>query len=205
MLLSLELIQMVSYGAKSHNLMSTKMVLQAIMKRRERLKIVTRAKSVDLVMVKKAKDFERDLMNLALLPSNWIPEAFSILKQKLQIHHKLYDIMSPLFTYYDKFWLKKVKPNIFSVFQRKRRTNNVIERYHRTLKELISTNPEILRFVGKTGVSARSVYFKVVWAVQSSQTSESLFCFSIETLRIYRRFCNHIHPSQVFIILRKKT
>ena len=110
---------------------------------------MSRAKSIGETALKKAKELERDLMNLALLPPEWIPEAFGILQDKLKLHTELCEIMGLLFKYYESFWIRKVKPEIFSVFQKKQRTNNVIERYHRALKELMSTNPEIIQFIGK--------------------------------------------------------
>ena len=81
---------------------------------------MSRAKSIGGTALNKAEDLERDLMKLALLPPEWIPEAFGILQDKLKLHPELCEIMGLLFKYYESFWIKKkVSPEIFSVFQKK--------------------------------------------------------------------------------------
>ena len=130
---------------------------QALMKKRQKLRIITKAKKIGGTVLNKAKDLERDLMNLALLPPEWIPEAFAILKERMQVHPALLEIVNPLHAYYESFWLKRVTPAVFSVYLKKQRTNNVIERYHRSLKELMATNPEILKFIGKRIVNIRII------------------------------------------------
>ena len=57
--------------------------------------------------LKKAKDLERDPMNLALLPLEWIPKAFVIFKDKLKLHPELCEIMGLLFKYCESFWIRK--------------------------------------------------------------------------------------------------
>lgn len=121
---------------------------QGILKKAHKLSLISRAKKQD-ALAGEAKMFQRDLMNLAFLPANNIEEAFSSLLSRLKQNPELDSIMRPLFDYYKKFWLRQVTPEVFSVFRQKHRTNNVIERYHRTLKKEMASRPNIVKFFGK--------------------------------------------------------
>jgi len=44
------------------------------------------------------------------------------------------------FRYYDRFWINRVTPTWFSVYRKFKRTNNLIERYHRTLNHKFRGN-----------------------------------------------------------------
>ena len=65
-------------------------VLQAVKKNRQRFSIITRVKNQQPSMITAAYDLERDLMNIALLPSEFMEEAFDICM--------LYEILKPLFS-----------------------------------------------------------------------------------------------------------
>ncbi|XP_043467899.1 uncharacterized protein LOC122502079 [Leptopilina heterotoma] len=71
-------------------------------------------------------------MALPLLPANEIEQAFNDIVTSLSAATRR--IMEPFFHYYRRQWIRKVTPQIFSVFNPRRRTNNNIESYHRTLK-----------------------------------------------------------------------
>lgn len=92
--------------------------------------------------------FERDLMNLALLPKEYIFEAFDDLRERLRENRDLCEIMDDLFEYYEAFWLRRKGPASYCVYKETRRTNNSIERYHRSLKAEMATKPEFYKFIG---------------------------------------------------------
>ena len=125
-------------------------VLQAVLKNRQRFSIITRVKNSQPSMITTAYDFERDLMNIALLPSQFMNEAFDDLLGSLAVNVHLYEIFEPLFAYYRAQWLTKIGPNNYSVYGRSTRCNNVTERYHRALKEKTATRPEISKFFGES-------------------------------------------------------
>lgn len=100
-------------------------------------------------MMSEALGFQRDLMNLALLPAEIILEAFTIIYDRLRKNLQLHKIMGSFFDYCERQWLNKVGPNKFSVYRETRRTNNALERYHRTLKSQTATNPELVKFLSK--------------------------------------------------------
>lgn len=92
------------------------------------------------------------LINLALLPQDLIEEG-------LQYNGKLaYELGTKMestkkwknfFGYLRRYWMKKIKPENFSVFDAEDRTNNCLERYHRDLKALLGYHPSLKGFIGK--------------------------------------------------------
>lgn len=89
----------------------------------------------------------REIMALPLLPANEIERAFNELVTSLSAPTRR--IMGPLLRYYRRQWLRKVTPQIFSVHNYRRRTNNNIESYHRTLKDRFGLHSNIWTFSGK--------------------------------------------------------
>ncbi|XP_051158527.1 uncharacterized protein LOC127279909 [Leptopilina boulardi] len=83
-------------------------------------------------------------MALPLLPANEIERAFNELVTSLSAPTRR--IMGPLLRYYRRQWLRKVTPQIFSVHNLRRRTNNNIESYHRTLKDRFGLHSNIWTF-----------------------------------------------------------
>ena len=87
-------------------------------------------------------------MNLALLPSDFIEEAFNDLELELRKNEALLDIIGLFFDYYRATWINGKGTKAFSVHELLRRTNNVLERYHRTLKSRMASKPEVAKFMG---------------------------------------------------------
>ena len=87
-------------------------------------------------------------MNLALLPAEVIQEAFDDIENDLLRNVALLEIMGLFFDYYRTTWINGRGPAAYSVYKLLRRTNNILERYHRTLKSKIATKPEVGKFVG---------------------------------------------------------
>ena len=87
-------------------------------------------------------------MNLALLPAEFIPEAFDDLENDLRRNDALLEIMGCFFDYYRTAWINGRGPAAYSVYKLLRRTNNILERYHRTLKAKIAIKPEVGKLMG---------------------------------------------------------
>lgn len=122
--------------------------LQAILNRRQKFAMITQVKKhLPAWMLTDAHRFERDLMNLAFLPPDYINEAFENLHAEIRGKNDLYAIMGPLFAYYETTWLADKGPRLFSTYEEKERTNNHIERYHRSLKAMMFSNPEFHTFM----------------------------------------------------------
>jgi len=61
------------------------------------------------------------------------------------------DYLKPLWSYFEKQWLKKVSPKIWQITPAKEvlvtRTNNPLERYHQELQKHLKDHPGILPFI----------------------------------------------------------
>ena len=96
----------------------------------------------------------KKLLILPLLPPNRISEGVTIIKKCIngkfinepKIQKKWLKFMS---IYFEKEWMNKITPAVFSVFMLPDRTNNYLESYHRTLNATIRTKPTCTTFVGK--------------------------------------------------------
>lgn len=110
---------------------------------------MTRVKKHIPEMLLEALTLERDLMNIALLPAAYIAIAFAGLKNRLIASPALEKIMGPFFAYFESQWLQKVGVAKFCVYRQLLRTNNTVERYHRRLKGLTATRPEIGKFLSQ--------------------------------------------------------
>ena len=124
-------------------------ILQALLKNRQRFSIMTWVKKHHPEMLARAYNLERDLMNLALLPQESIEEAFEELSENISENEELHQIIKQYLDYYRAQWLTRVGPKNYSVHLKFARTNNVTERYHRSLKSLTATRPEIMKFFGE--------------------------------------------------------
>ena len=109
---------------------------------------MTRVRKHHPELLAEAHRFERCLMNLALLPAEFIEEAFDDLQQDLLRNEALLEIMGLFFDYYRTTWINGKGTSSYSVYKLIRRTNNVLERYHRALKSKMATNPEVGKFMG---------------------------------------------------------
>lgn len=91
------------------------------------------------------------LINLALLPHHLIEEGLQYIEN---LAYKLAKEMSTtkkwekFFSYFRRFWMNKIKPENFSVFDAEDRTNNCLERYHRDLNALLGYHPTVKKFIG---------------------------------------------------------
>ncbi|CAG5075357.1 Protein of unknown function, partial [Cotesia congregata] len=90
----------------------------------------------------------KQLIALALLPPNLIKITFENIKRvTMETFGNHFD---GLFGYYERYWLKTVKPEGFSIYNlRDDRTNNHIESYHRTLNMHLRKNPHPNQFFCK--------------------------------------------------------
>lgn len=79
----------------------------------------------------RAKLFMRKLMAIALLPAHCMTEAFEDLVTTADIDITTY--FQDLIAYYRRYWLGRVTPRRYSVYNQVHRTNNPLEAYHRIL------------------------------------------------------------------------
>lgn len=82
-----------------------------------------------------AKLFMRKLLALALLPANCINNAFYNLVASAE--HDIVTYFHNLLLYYERYWLRRVGPQKYSVYNRRERTNNHLESYHNVLGGLV--------------------------------------------------------------------
>ena len=75
-------------------------MLQALLKNQQRFSITTRVKQHYSEMLAKAYNFERDLMNLALLQQESIEETFEELSESVSENEELHQIMKQYLDYY---------------------------------------------------------------------------------------------------------
>lgn len=64
------------------------------------------------------------------------PESFSVMWKRF-------------FKYFKDEWMKKVKPEFFSLFDAPVRTNNLLERWHRYLNDQMGGKPGVQHFISK--------------------------------------------------------
>lgn len=94
-----------------------------------------------------AKTFLKKVLALAYLPAAMVIDQFRALKNGLSPAVKRE--MGQFCSYYDRYWLRTVTPDGFSVHGLSRRTNNIIESYHRRLQHRMATRPGPWDFVCK--------------------------------------------------------
>lgn len=91
-------------------------------------------------------------MILQLLPANKIKEGVEIIKKiinvKYQDDKKTLKKWNKFMTFYfENEWMKKVTPQVFSVFMSCDRTNNYLESYHRAINQMIRTKPTVSHYI----------------------------------------------------------
>lgn len=94
----------------------------------------------------------KKMIALAYLPLDRVIEGLEYIEKlafDLGDKAKTTNSWAKFFAYYRKEWIQIVKPINFSVIKGLRRTNNHIERYHRSLNELMGSKPDVKHFVGK--------------------------------------------------------
>lgn len=89
-------------------------------------------------------------MALPLLPANQIEEAYNDIVSSMNLSTRL--ILNRFLSYYERKWLRQVTPEVFSVYNIRRRTNNNLESYHKTLIDRFGLHSNIWTFSGKNNV-----------------------------------------------------
>ena len=93
------------------------------------------------------QDLLTKMIGLALLPEHKISIAFEKIKinlpEQIRRRYKYY------LQYFERFWLNRVKPSRFSVYRKLKRTNNLIERYHKTLNHKFGNNRDPWIFINE--------------------------------------------------------
>ena len=81
------------------------------------------------------KRFIHQLMTLALLPAENVEATFHELRnQRPRLAPHTERKLSDFLRYYGRYWLRKITPEILSVFGLPQRTNNSVESFHAVLK-----------------------------------------------------------------------
>lgn len=104
---------------------------------------------------RKLRLFIQDILNLALLPEEYIQRMYGTLKAELMKETIVFNdikipfgvIMKRFFEYYEDFWLKIITPKRFSVYNAQFKTNNLLERFNRDLHEYFGTRPSLISFL----------------------------------------------------------
>ncbi|XP_057335727.1 uncharacterized protein LOC130674419 [Microplitis mediator] len=88
----------------------------------------------------------KQLIALALLPPGLVLLTYH--KMKANVNSCFGNHFEAIFTYYENFWLKIIKPEGFSVYGlTEDRTNNYEESSNRTLNELLKKHPHPNQFI----------------------------------------------------------
>ncbi|CAF4832204.1 unnamed protein product [Rotaria socialis] len=91
----------------------------------------------------------RKLMALSLLPLHLVIQSFDDLFELiLQAPSNKFDLLKPLFNYFDNYWIKQVDLKKWNVFGLEIRTNNNAEGFHNRLNARLSkSHPNIWTFI----------------------------------------------------------
>lgn len=117
-------------------------------------------------------------MALAYLPSELIQAQYFQLKNALP--DPLKRRFAGFFTYYERYWIRTVTPDGFSVFGLSRRTNNVLESYNFKLGYQLQARPSPWNFIREyldhetalhTVLLYISGWVKVGWSIISTVKS----------------------------------
>lgn len=93
----------------------------------------------------------KKVMALAYLPPDRIPKGLADLKKLVQTQQpdkETQEKWKKFWNYYDKEWIKIVKPKNFSVYNALDRTDNKAENYHHWLNEEMRCKPHVPVFIG---------------------------------------------------------
>lgn len=123
-------------------------IFQSIRKQAIKMHIPASLKRMTKEQARKGRLLLRKLMNVCLLPPVYINTAYGLLLEELKADSTLTAPLLTLFHYFERQWLTKVTPNVFSVYHSHNRTNNGQERYHRFLKESLGVRSELNKFLG---------------------------------------------------------
>lgn len=84
---------------------------------------------------------------LEFLPHQQIIDAYQSVKKTL--HPNVVHQMKNFINYYERWWLKTVKPINFSIYGHALRTTNPIEGYHANSKRKLGIHPDPPSFMSK--------------------------------------------------------
>ncbi|XP_066585545.1 uncharacterized protein [Prorops nasuta] len=87
----------------------------------------------------------KKMILLALLPQNYIIGTFQLLRKMAE--SQFGNFFENYFSYYEKFWIKEIKPANFSVYKLENRTNNFSESYNSRLNKHLGKRPDINSFI----------------------------------------------------------
>lgn len=91
-----------------------------------------------------AKKLFRKFKNLALIREDKIIIALSMFKAEAK---KFGSRFTAFITYFEEEWIKKVGPNMFSVFLKMHRTNNLVETYNSDIRSKIPPSGCFFKFL----------------------------------------------------------
>ena len=89
----------------------------------------------------------RRLLAIAFLPADMIEAEYR--RQKLEMEPAFRIKLASFCKYFEKYWLKTVKPQGFSIYGLARRTNNCVESFHAHLQHGLEISPQPCEFLGK--------------------------------------------------------
>lgn len=87
----------------------------------------------------------KKILALAFLPAGQIADAFGRITTDLS--DEAFIIMQDFIGYYDRFWLKVVTPEGFSVYGIQKRTNNMSESLNSRLVDIFGIRPAAMFFL----------------------------------------------------------
>lgn len=85
---------------------------------------------------------------LCLLPPDKIFEG-GIAIHEFLVEKNMINDFKGFNRYFVDYWIKSVKPEGFSVFDRRHRTNNILESFNAKLKRFIKVKPRFFQFLGR--------------------------------------------------------
>lgn len=117
----------------------------------------------------------KKVISLALLPAEQIEQGLSHIEElayklgekqdreameerekKGKKHPGNFSVMwRRFFKYFKDEWMKKVKPQFFSLFDAPVRTNNLLERWHRHLNDQMGGKPGVQHFISESSLISR--------------------------------------------------
>lgn len=101
------------------------------------------------------------IMTLPLLPGHLIRATYREICQSQS--QRIRRRFQSFFEYFERQWLTKVRPEVFSVHMLIHRTNNSIESYHKTLKTKLGVKSSIWIFASRFIIyeedHAKSIYY----------------------------------------------
>ena len=86
---------------------------------------------------KDLQHFLKEFNSLALLPAEDIEGGFNGLRARVGEFPDFEEPLADFCSYHERFWLRQIRPEGFSVFGLDDRTNNTMESYHAVLKHVL--------------------------------------------------------------------